>query len=63
VIGRLAGFTAERGIELSICGDLASDTGKVPDLLALGLRSLSVAPAALARVKAAVCMTKVGGGG
>jgi phosphotransferase system enzyme I (PtsI) len=63
VIGRLAEFAAERGIELSICGDLACDVGKVPDLLALGMRSLSVAPAALARVKAAVCRTEVGGGG
>jgi phosphotransferase system enzyme I (PtsI) len=62
VIGRLAEFAAARGIELSICGDLGSDVEKVPDLLARGLRSLSVAPAALARVKAAVCRSRVGGG-
>ncbi len=62
LIGRLAEFAAARGIELSICGDLASDVAKVPDLLTLGLRSLSVAPAALGRVKAAVCRSRVGGG-
>ena len=61
VIGKLAGFAAARRVELSICGDLASDAGKVPELLALGLRSLSVAPAALGRVKAAVCRSRVGG--
>jgi phosphotransferase system enzyme I (PtsI) len=63
LIGRLAEFAAARGVELSICGDLASDVEKVPDLLAHGLGSLSVAPAALARVKAAVCRSRVGGGG
>jgi phosphotransferase system enzyme I (PtsI) len=62
VIARLADFCAKSRIELSICGDLASDIEKVPDLLAQGLRSLSVAPAALARVKAAVCRSRVGGG-
>ena len=61
VIGRLAEFAGRHGIELSICGDLASDAGKVPQLLALGLRSLSVAPAALGRVKEAVCRSRVGG--
>jgi phosphotransferase system enzyme I (PtsI) len=62
VIARLADFCAKSGIELSICGDLASDVEKVPDLLTQGLRSLSVAPAALARVKAAVRRSRVGGG-
>jgi phosphoenolpyruvate-protein phosphotransferase (PTS system enzyme I) len=62
LIRRLAEFTTAHGIELSICGDLGSDVEKVPDLLALGLRSLSVAPAALARVKAVVCRSRLGGG-
>ena len=43
-----------RGIPVSLCGDMASDARCVPALLGLGLRSLSVAPAALARVKCAI---------
>jgi phosphotransferase system enzyme I (PtsI) len=39
---------------VSLCGDLASDPRYVPALLDCGLRALSVAPAALASVKAAV---------
>jgi len=62
LIAKLAAFAARHGIELSICGDLASDVGKVPDLVGRGLRSLSVAPAALARVKATICRSGAGGG-
>jgi len=40
--------------EVSLCGDLASDARYVSQLLRYGLRTLSVAPAALAAVKAAV---------
>jgi phosphotransferase system enzyme I (PtsI) len=40
--------------EVSLCGDLASDARYVPELLRHGLRTLSVAPAALASVKAGV---------
>ncbi len=40
--------------EVSLCGDLASDARYVPQLLRCGLRALSVAPASLASVKAAV---------
>jgi phosphotransferase system enzyme I (PtsI) len=39
---------------VSLCGDLASDARHVPELLRCGLRILSVAPASLASVKAAV---------
>lgn len=42
------------GREVSLCGDLASDVGAIPALLANGLRTLSVAQATLAAVKAAV---------
>jgi phosphotransferase system enzyme I (PtsI) len=40
--------------EVSLCGDLASDVRHLPALLRSGLRTLSVAPAALAAVKSAV---------
>jgi len=43
--------------EVSLCGDLASDIRQIPQLLKCGLRTLSVAPAALAAVKAAVRRT------
>jgi phosphotransferase system enzyme I (PtsI) len=40
------------GRNVSLCGDMASDAACLPALLAAGLRSISVAPAMLARVKA-----------
>jgi phosphotransferase system enzyme I (PtsI) len=43
-----------RGVEVGLCGDLASDPALVPLLLDCGLRSLSVAPAQLGRVKLAL---------
>jgi phosphotransferase system enzyme I (PtsI) len=43
-----------RGIPASLCGDMASDVRCISGLLDVGLRSLSVAPAALARVKRAI---------
>jgi phosphotransferase system enzyme I (PtsI) len=46
------GQTSQR--EVSLCGDLASDIRHVPQLLKCGMRTLSIAPATLAAVKAAV---------
>ncbi len=43
-----------QGISVSLCGDMASDVRCIPALLGVGLRSLSVAPSAVARVKAAI---------
>lgn len=42
------------GREVSLCGDAGSDPDLVGTLLSLGLRTISVAPAALGRVKAAI---------
>lgn len=43
-----------RGVEVSVCGEMASDSNGIASLLASGVRILSVAPAELGRVKAAV---------
>lgn len=57
-VGRLIGDVVAaghaRGVEVSLCGDMASDPALVPALLDTGLRCLSVAPATLGRVKAAI---------
>jgi phosphoenolpyruvate-protein phosphotransferase (PTS system enzyme I) len=45
---------AATGTPVSLCGDMASEPACVEALLGLGLRRLSVAPAALGRVKLAV---------
>jgi phosphotransferase system enzyme I (PtsI) len=41
-------------IPVSLCGDMASDVRCIPALLDMGLRRVSVAPAAVARVKSAI---------
>ena len=45
-----------RGVEVSLCGDMASDPVHLPALLNLGMRRISVAPAQRAPVKAAVAV-------
>jgi phosphotransferase system enzyme I (PtsI) len=50
----VAKFGHDNGIPVSLCGDMASDPHQLEVLLAAGIRSISVAPAALARVKAAI---------
>jgi phosphoenolpyruvate-protein phosphotransferase (PTS system enzyme I) len=47
-------------IDVSLCGDLASDVAQLPRLLATGLRSLSVAPASLGEVKGALSRLMIG---
>ena len=54
LITHVARHAADRGFEAGVCGDMAGDPRYIPDLLACGVRSFSVAPAALARVKAAI---------
>lgn len=48
-------FGASHGVPVSLCGDAGSDTAIQDALLKTGLTCLSVAPAALGRVKAAIC--------
>jgi phosphotransferase system enzyme I (PtsI) len=54
LIERVVEVGERRGIEVSLCGDMASDPHLVPRLLAMGLRRLSVAPAKLGVIKAAI---------
>jgi phosphotransferase system enzyme I (PtsI) len=54
LIATVARYGAEHGIEVSLCGDMASEPRFAPALIAAGLRRLSVSPAAIARVKAAL---------
>jgi multiphosphoryl transfer protein len=43
-----------RGIEVGVCGGLASDPAAVPLLVGLGVRELSVVPAQIPRIKSVV---------
>jgi phosphoenolpyruvate-protein phosphotransferase (PTS system enzyme I) len=54
LIGRVVAHGAAVGREVGLCGDMASDPRYLPVLLGLGLRSISVAPARLAKVKAEI---------
>jgi len=54
LIAAVAAFGRERAIPVSLCGDMASEPKYLPLLIEAGVTSLSVAPAALARVKAAI---------
>jgi len=54
LIRRTVAAGRSRGVEVSLCGDMASQPTLVPLLLSLGLDTLSVAPALLGRIKLAV---------
>jgi phosphoenolpyruvate-protein phosphotransferase (PTS system enzyme I) len=54
LIAGLVRHGRETGVPVSLCGDMASDPGGLGVLLELGLRRVSVAAAALGRVKLAI---------
>ncbi len=54
LIARTVEHGKRTGREVSLCGDAASDPAIVPRLLEAGLRSLSVSPASVGLVKAAI---------
>jgi phosphotransferase system enzyme I (PtsI) len=54
LIRRVVDHGRSAGLEVSLCGDMASDPASLGVLLDLGLRTISVAPAALGRVKRAI---------
>jgi phosphotransferase system enzyme I (PtsI) len=61
LIHEVAAHGTRRGIPVSLCGDMASDVRCIPSLLGTGLRCLSVAPAALGRVKGAIARHRESG--
>ncbi|MHB2169259.1 phosphoenolpyruvate--protein phosphotransferase [Alsobacter sp. R-9] len=54
LVGTVARHGREAGRDVSLCGDAGGEPSVIPHLLRAGLRSVSVAPAALARTKAAI---------
>jgi phosphotransferase system enzyme I (PtsI) len=60
IVSNLAAYARRSDTALSICGDAASSPIHIPFLLQAGLRSLSVAPAALGQVKAAIAAFRLG---
>ncbi|MBV8566764.1 MAG: phosphoenolpyruvate--protein phosphotransferase [Methylobacteriaceae bacterium] len=54
LMARVAGHGAQTGRKVSLCGDAAGEPKHLAALLATGLRTLSVAPSALARTKEAI---------
>ena len=54
LIANVCRFGRERGIPVSLCGDMASDPEKADALIKAGLRAFSVTPTAIGRVKAAL---------
>ena len=54
LIGHCLTAARRRGRPICLCGEAASDPEQLEDLLKAGLRSISVPPAALARVRAVI---------
>ncbi len=54
LISRVVEVGSRLGKEVSLRGEMAADPALVPQLLAAGLRRLSVAPAAIGGTKAAI---------
>ncbi len=57
LIGRTVAAGRARGVEVSLCGDMASRPECIAALIGLGLDTLSVAPATVGAVKLAVAET------
>ena len=55
LLGELARAFGAAGKELGVCGELGGDALAIPALIGLGIRRLSMGPAALARAKKIVC--------
>jgi phosphotransferase system enzyme I (PtsI) len=62
LIHNIARFGMENGIPVSLCGDAGGDPSVIPQLIAAGVRALSVSPAQLPLAKAAVARSSSGHG-
>jgi phosphoenolpyruvate-protein phosphotransferase (PTS system enzyme I) len=62
LIASVAAHGAAVGRKVSLCGDAAGNPRLVQELLAAGLRALSVSPAALDRTKEAIASADLSGG-
>jgi phosphoenolpyruvate-protein phosphotransferase (PTS system enzyme I) len=51
LIERVAKYGSSQGIEVSVCGEMASQAKVIPALLAIGIKTLSVLASSLASVK------------
>lgn len=60
LISAVVAFATENRIPVSLCGDAGGDPAAIPELLAAGLRDLSVAPSQLGRAKAAIAGVRLG---
>jgi phosphotransferase system enzyme I (PtsI) len=63
LIAQVAAHGAAVGRKVSLCGDAAGEPECIAALLAAGLRTLSVSPAALGRVKEAISRVNLKGPG
>ncbi len=61
LIARVVAHGRATGRPVSLCGDMAGDVDALGPLLGCGLRSFSVAPAAIGRLKAAIAATRLDG--
>lgn len=61
LIARVAAHGQASGTKVALCGELAADPAGLAHLIAVGLRHVSVPPAALARTRAAVAGHRRGG--
>jgi len=60
LIARTVAAGRDRGVEVSLCGDMASRPEFIGALMAAGLGALSVAPAQVGRVKQALAGVMAG---
>jgi phosphoenolpyruvate-protein phosphotransferase (PTS system enzyme I) len=62
LIGNLVRFGQQQKLPVSLCGDAGGDPAALPDLLATGLRNISVAPAQLPLAKLTLSQLNLGAG-
>jgi phosphotransferase system enzyme I (PtsI) len=61
LIARVVAAGAKLGIDVSLCGDMGGDPQHLPTLLGAGIRTVSVAPSLVGRVKRGIASLSTGG--